>query len=217
MEMARPHLNEAWQLFAAKAEATATDEGRWLELVYCILAGTQVKVETARRVFDFAVGALQPLRHPARLAATPGAVTILATVLHDAGYRYYNGKAVAIVAAAVWLANDYDGRVSHFLSSQRDVMDMAREVQYRVKGVGRKIANHWLRNIGCDTCTIDLHLLRVFRNLGFITRDGPPREAEFNACVAALREVATALDVPLRVAQYAVWLEARKNGSAQRA
>jgi len=209
-ELARPRLPEAVELFTSKRAALRNEHGAWHELIYCILAGTQVPVETARRAHRSILTELAREIEPCRLASTVGSAERIEVVLRAAGYRYPGIKSRAIVAASVWVVDCHGGDLRGALES-RGVAELERELTRSVSGVGKKIANHWLRNVGLDTCTIDIHLKRLFCELGVLAppADRPLTDGEFERCVSHVRALSMLLKVPIAEAQYALWLAVR--------
>ena len=136
-------MGEAEALFEAKRLASRTNAGRWNELVYCILAGTQVPIETARRAHTDLVGlGLVKLN---RIADAPETYRRrIGSALQKCGYRYYRQKAATIVAAAKFLCRRCDGDVATFLK-RGEVETRVEELVKGVAGIGLKTANHWPR------------------------------------------------------------------------
>lgn len=203
-------MAESKDLFDFKRRACATRDGLWSELVYCILAGTQVPIETARRAHSqLCISGIAVLRS---IATRPvDSQRRIAEMLRKSGYRYHGRKASTIVAAAVFFAERHGGDLTRFVSAG-DVESRVVELVKNVAGIGMKIANHWLRNVGMDTCTIDLHLKRLLVELNVYSgkpeRDLSPKE--FWRFVDFFRTVASELGRPLGEVQYAVWLAARE-------
>ncbi|HXO20940.1 MAG TPA: hypothetical protein VOA87_13580 [Thermoanaerobaculia bacterium] len=211
MDLARRHLPEAHLLFLEKRAETATADGAFGELVYCILAGTQVPAETARRAHQELRKKLGTFFIPSKLLE-PGAPALVAESLRQSGYRYHSIKAKAILNAAFFVESRYQGDIRRLLLLEKwDAKVIENKLTKDVKGIGRKIANHWLRNMGLDTCTIDIHLKRLFRQVGEYQRDPnlEIRSTEFYHLVSIIRDLSRRLEVPISEGQYALWLGAR--------
>ncbi len=212
------NLTRANELFRDKKERTRTDDGQWLELVYCILAGTQVPVERARAAHDRLCVPENRARIALREVARNPEVALewIQGELVAAGYRYPATKARAIVSAAQFFESEYEGRPSLFLQAAEP-----RELRIRlardVSGVGIKIASHWLRNTGALVGTVDVHLRRFIESVVLHvdladTGDHFP-DGTFVLYERVLAEVADALDEPLPQVQFALWLYARERCS----
>jgi thermostable 8-oxoguanine DNA glycosylase len=211
-QIAEPFLKSADELFTEKRKSAETALGVWFELIYCILAGSQVPMETARRAHSALVlrwkeqmlcGALTEPIHP----------TEIAEILKRNGYRYHRTKAEVIARTAEFSHTRYADDLRSLIKGRR-VGEIEQELR-QIKGIGKKIANHWLRNVGLDTCTVDIHLKRLFNEIGLVPNqpEAETKTADFYAIISYIRKLATRLNVPLAEAQYALWLGARKRYS----
>lgn len=206
---ARPFLLEARRLFRTKANQTRTPSGAWREFVYCILAGSQVPVESARAASNGLLEAFgrrcYPWEHGAELQGRRAARRIEA-VVSRAGYRFPRQKAMTIVSARAFVRDELAGDLRR-IRSQPTAAQAAAHIASHVQGVGPKIANHFLRNMGMDTSTVDVHLFRLVGR--FEGRELPATTAEFEYVQTVIREAADRLHVNVSVAQFAAWLAAR--------
>lgn len=199
------NLDRAIALFAEKSEHTRDDAGKWHELVYCILAGSQVPARRVRVIHARLLRArpdllqMGPLCHPETERS-------LAVYLRHEGYRYHTQKASVVANAARFFCGNYDCSIAAFLASS-DPNGLREELARDVKGLGLKIASHWLRNIGLPVCTIDIHLRRLLRNLGMTVDDvrHDVKPAHFIEMEGVFRQLACSVHLPLGVFQYAVW------------
>ena len=210
----KPHLPEAKKLFALKKKETHSDYGAWLELIYCILAGTQVPIETARRahqalIVTFGPEGLQPSNLlTSRRKTRP--VDEIADTLRGSGYRYHRTKAAVIVSAAEFISKKINGTLVQFVANG-EVESLEKLMTSEIKGVGTKIARHWLRNMGKDTCTIDVHLRRFFSSIG-VYRDNLKRDiprSDFLQLEGLIGQVAKYLRRSKPEVQYALWISIR--------
>jgi len=206
-ELVEIYLDEAIALFDEKAQLTKTDSGKWLELVYCILAGTQFPVSKLKPLF-------KNLIHPGNRhlvefphISDPDKTEKLAIFLRQQGYRYYNQKALTITSAARFFLERYRGDISAFSRESISPDDLRNILVKNISGIGFKIASHWLRNIGFDICTIDLHLRRLFYNLS-ITDDDADKDLDrdlFIRLQQIFQEVGRLKNVRTGVVQYSIW------------
>jgi thermostable 8-oxoguanine DNA glycosylase len=209
--IAAPFFSRAEVLFQQKRLAACTAKGVWCELVYCILAGSQVPIETARRSHE----ALCNLWVNPALPDDPKLdveLSTLVTSLKSTGYRYYRTKAQVIYQAALFVSGDLASDPRSLFLSDPDPRAVERRLRAGVKGIGRKIANHWMRNVGLDTCTVDIHLKRLFKDFGLFHGDpeGTTSDVEFDQILAHVRDLARYLGRPLGETQFALWLGARE-------
>jgi N-glycosylase/DNA lyase len=220
-ELVRPlaliNLARAQRLFDDKRSATRTDSGKWEELVYCILAGSQVPIEKAHAaqesLFDCAVGFDTSILGITTSPSEP----LIAERLRLVGYRYHHTKAATITAAARFFATGYHGSPELFLSSG-DPNHLRRALVSDIRGIGIKIASHWLRNVGLPIATIDIHIRRfvnacVLRQTTVVGDKTKLTTSEFFEYEDILRSIADFLELPLPVFQYSIWLFAREHCS----
>lgn len=217
--LALPFLEDARVLFASKRLKCSSEAGLWSELVYCILAGTQVPMETAASAVSALETQLQDQFAPSSLAALPGtdATALIANVLKTSGYRYHTTKAQTIVRAASFVQTVADGSLKEFIAHS-SVSSAEEAMRRHVPGIGKKIANHWLRNAGMDTCTIDVHLKRLFFEYGLYSRDPEAHtpDKDFERLVDVVRHLSRVLDLPMAETQFALWLAARMRSTSEK-
>lgn len=212
--IANPHMAEAAALFEQKRRSNRQPHGLWRELVYCILAGSQVKFELARKATSELLRRIKPDDSPASFAAGAAGERVLeiAQILKSAGYRYHTRKADALRSAAEAVVKGPNDWIEQLVASEPTRAE--RILVSEVNGVGKKIANHWLRNAGADTCTVDLHLARLFHELGLVhvQKLSSLKKDEFRKGVDLIRGLATQMGSPLADTQYALWLGAKSLG-----
>jgi thermostable 8-oxoguanine DNA glycosylase len=206
--MAWDHKSEAIELFEEKRRLCSRRNGLWHELVYCILAGTQVPMESARFAHAAAISYFGRSFSPKGFSPHTDSVSKLATLLKDAGYRYHTTKAQVVGNAATFFLESYRGSIRSFLDGHSaDYLEA--QLTANVNGIGIKIANHWLRNIGLDTCTIDIHLKRLFDEFAILSESHETEAGKFRAGISAIRSLASFMNMPVGETQYALWLAAR--------
>lgn len=211
-KIASPHVQTAVKLFEKKRIDCASEDGLWYEFIYCILAGSQVPIETANRAFTRLKEAMGLRLRPNELCGSvKTSLAELDIVLKNSGYRYHSSKSSTILSAACFFAKSYKGNPKEFLQLGI-VQELEKELQENIFGVGKKISNHWLRNVGMDTCTIDLHLKRLFNKLSLYKADpdNPIHNKDFTYLISVIRKLADRMGLTLAETQYALWLAARE-------
>jgi thermostable 8-oxoguanine DNA glycosylase len=99
----------------------------WWELVYCVLAGSQIPMESARK----SLNALKEiLRDPDDIQQIRAAQDVQAVddLLRASGYRYHHTKAMAISAAAEFALQKYEGDLRRFVGRPVEVSELEREL-----------------------------------------------------------------------------------------
>ncbi len=138
----------------------------WREMLYCILAGTQVSTDIVKRSYinliesvpeisDFNIIKKSPMQLQEKIAST----------LKLSGYRFYKTKSKTIINSANYFA---DLIKDHENFRSMDWYDARIQLIKNVNGIGNKIASHWLRNIGFQLPIIDIHVRRVLSCAGLI-------------------------------------------------
>lgn len=138
----------------------------WREMLYCILAGTQVSTDIVRKsyfnliesipeVLDYKIIKNSPLECQKKIALT----------LKKNGYRFPETKAKTMISAANYFEN-----IIQECKNFRDLdwYNIRDRLIKNVRGIGNKIASHWLRNIGFDVPIVDIHVRRVLSCGGLI-------------------------------------------------
>lgn len=196
-DIAEPYFEEAVSLFTQKTESTSTLEGAWYELIYCVLAGSQIRVEKVKQVTDILLDTCDyDLGNASSLEE-------LAGVLKSAGYRYHTVKAGTLLDVRSFVLDNLQ-------ADPRNIRNLnlrsARAELMSVKGVGQKIANHWLRNMGFATLTADVHIFRLLKELSLMPNVNPdlPKRADFVLALDIISEAGSSADISLGEFQYAL-------------
>ena len=205
---------DASAFFVSQLPGLSSWESAWRELVYCILAGTQVKAEIAHRAFDTLMSFPEGLPSYSEIKQKPRVYRPrLGSALTDAGYRYPKSKAATIVHAARVFPEIVELYDEVFLLDPVEVRDL---LVNRVEGIGLKIASHWVRNLGFPLPVIDVHVRRVLTWQGlldpaFAKDQVSPRG--YRLAESLLLNLAVAIAIPPAVLEYALWRYGRENGS----
>lgn len=131
----------------------------WRELLYCILAGTQISTDIVKKAFFELIrdnGILQFLK----IVESPKYFEEnISKKLRKSGYRFYNTKTKVIINAAKYYKNMVEKHDYEKLNT--DYIELRQDIIKNVNGIGNKISAHWLRNIGVNVPIIDIHVRRV--------------------------------------------------------
>lgn len=203
------YLNKSKELFLNKSLSTNTNEGKWRELVYCILAGSQFPVNKLKIIFPiifsnhksyFELKSFKNINSIKRRNE-------VAKILKGLGYRYHTQKATTIVNAATYFIKSFNSNIETFLSIDSDINSIRKKLVAEISGIGIKIASHWLRNLAFPVCTIDIHLRRLLFNL-YLSKEnteGPLKDSDFLFLENIFREWSKILKIDLGVLQFSVW------------
>lgn len=138
----------------------------WREMLYCILAGTQVSTDIVKRSYFSLIEAIPEVSDFNVIKKSPTQLQEkISLTLKLSGYRFYKTKSKTIINAAnyfVDLIEDYKN------FRYMDWYDVRIRLIKNVNGIGNKIASHWLRNIGFQLPIIDIHVRRVLSCAGLI-------------------------------------------------
>lgn len=203
------YLSKSNELFLNKTKLTKSNEGKWRELVYCILAGSQFPVNKLKIIFPVLFSEHRPIFELKSFKTIDPKLRQdeIAKVLKQLGYRYHTAKATTIVNASLYFNNDFKSNIENFLSLNPDVNEIRNRLVKDIKGIGIKIASHWLRNIGLSVCTIDIHLRRLLFNL-YLSNENPEgalKDSDFLIFENIFREWSKILNMNIGVMQFSVW------------
>ncbi|MCX6220147.1 MAG: hypothetical protein NTZ69_04095 [Bacteroidia bacterium] len=203
------YLGKSNELFLNKSKLTKTNEGKWREMVYCILAGSQFPVNKLKIIFPVLFSEYSYLLELNSFKAfnLSERRNEIAITLKKLGYRYHTQKATTIVNTATYFNDKYETDIEKFLTINSDI-NVIRELLVKdVIGIGIKIASHWLRNIGLPVCTVDVHLRRLLCNLNLSNEnpEGTLKVSDFLILENIFREWSEILEMNLGVMQFSVW------------
>ena len=202
------YLNKSVELFEDKSILTNTNEGKWKEFIYCILAGTQFPVTKLKTIFPLLFSKYENLFNIKSFKTkNESKRNDVAVVLKSLGYRYHTQKANTIVNSGTFFNEKFNGNIEAFLNTHSDVDLIRKKLVNEIKGVGIKIASHWLRNIGMPVCTVDVHLRRLLYNLRLSEEnpEGPLKDSDFLILENIFREWSVILNVNLGILQFSIW------------
>lgn len=138
----------------------------WREMLYCILAGTQVSTDIVKKAYFNLIESIPEISDFNAIKKSHLELqNKIASTLKLSGYRFYRIKSKTIINAA----NYFDDLVKYYTNFRyMDWLDVRSKLIKNVNGIGNKIASHWLRNIGFQLPIIDIHVRRVLSCAGLI-------------------------------------------------
>jgi len=142
---------------------------KFFELIYSILVGTQIKTNKVKICYDQLLNEYFSLLHPRSLKELEDFTFIKDLIkrsLKDNGYRFYTTKSETIYNTILFFKS-YNFNIDNFLIEFSDYKSIRRELM-KIKGVGYKIASHWLRNVGHYIPVIDVHIKKILRRFKII-------------------------------------------------
>lgn len=160
------HDSEGDEFLEEMANSINDWDDAWREMLYCILAGTQVSTDVVRKSYFDLIDSNPEVLDFNEVKKSPEKIQKkIALTLKRNGYRFYETKSKVMINAA-----DYFGEVVKDYKNLRtlDWYDVRLRLIKNVKGIGNKIASHWLRNIGFQLPIIDIHVRRVLSCAGLI-------------------------------------------------
>ena len=198
--------------FLEEMESSVKDwNDAWREMIYCILAGTQVStvivkksyltlIESIPRLLDFNYVADYAKKYQKEIANT----------LQKIGYRFYSTKSVTIVNAAKFFQK--------FIEKFQDFkdlnpMDARIELVENVNGIGNKIASHWIRNIGHEMPIIDVHVRRILSCAGFLDEKylkSQITDSEYHYIETIVKDLAKQIHMGVGQLDYILWIHGRE-------
>lgn len=183
----------------------------WKEMLYCILAGTQVSTDIVRESYfgliesipealDFKAVKKSPIEMQQKIALT----------LKKRGYRFYETKSNTMINAA-----NYFEEVVKTAENFRDAdhVDLRRSLIKNVKGIGNKISSHWLRNIGFQLPIIDIHVRRVLSCAGLIDdkyAKNQISDSEYWFLEKKMIEISDQMNIDVAKLDFVLWIHGRE-------
>lgn len=142
--------------FTSYVKKEKSSTGKWFELIYCILAGTQVRTQIVKKSYESLFDIIGTDLILENVANSDSIRQKIENVLKSNGYRFYSLKTNSIIQTAKFFIN-YDYNPDNFLKKSDDFKILRNELK-KIKGIGIKIASHWLRNLGFEIPIIDIHI-----------------------------------------------------------
>jgi len=105
------YKDKVFDFFKQKKKLNLSEEGKWKEMIYCILAGTQVPVEIAKKAQLSVIehkdenGVIWNMKRLARKSEMN--FEKLEYILRSSGYRHSKTKAKCIMNAAEFFVEQY--------------------------------------------------------------------------------------------------------------
>lgn len=147
-----------------------TDYQKWCEFLYSILVGTQIKTDRAKLCYNKLLDEYFDLLNPIFLNDSNNYSNLKEHIeisLKSNGYRFYKSKSETIYNSILFFKK-YSFKIGDFLSQYNDFQSIRKELM-KIRGIGYKIASHWLRNMGFYIPVIDIHIKNMLYNFNIIS------------------------------------------------
>ena len=183
----------------------------WREMLYCILAGTQVSTDIVRKsYFDLIESIPETLNFKTVRNSPTEMQQKIAITLKRRGYRFYETKSNTMINAA-----NYFEEIVNTAENFRDAdhADLRRCLIKNVKGIGNKISSHWLRNIGFQLPIIDIHVRRVLSCAGLIDdkyTKNQISDSEYWFLEKKIIEISDQMDINVAKLDFVLWIHGRE-------
>lgn len=199
-------------VFLEETGASITNwDDTWNELIYCILAGTQVSTNIVKKSYLNLIDSIPEITDFNYIARFPEKYEMeIASVLQKTGYRFYSTKSATIINSARFFQVFID---KYEFFDRIDPIDARKSLTEHVKGIGNKIASHWIRNIGYQMPIIDIHVRRVLCCAGFIDKKYlKPQicESDYQYIEGVVVELANQIDMEVSRLDYILWIHGRE-------
>jgi len=132
---------------------------KWFELIYSILVGVQMKTFKVKYCYEKLLNEYSDLLNPGflkKLEIFDYLIELIKISLKNNGYRFYETKSITICNTILYFQK-FNFNVNKFLNKYRNYKEIRAEL-VKIKGIGYKIASHWLRNLGYYIPVIDIHI-----------------------------------------------------------
>ena len=183
----------------------------WREMIYCILAGTQVSTVIVKRSYFTLIENIPKILDYNYIAEYARKYQKeIATILQNIGYRFYSTKSIAIVNAAKFFQKFIE-KFQDF--KEINPLDARAVLVENVNGIGNKIASHWIRNIGHDIPIIDVHVRRVLCCAGFLDEKylkSQITDSEYHYIETIVKDLAKQIDMGVGQLDYILWIHGRE-------
>lgn len=183
----------------------------WREMLYCILAGTQVSNDIVKRAYVDLIKSNPEVLDFNTIKKSPKKIQKkISLTLKRNGYRFYKNKSKTIINAA-----DYFGDIVKDYKNFKnlDWYDVRLRLIKNVKGIGNKIASHWLRNIGFQLPIIDIHVRRVLSCAGLINEKYAKyqiSDSEYLYLEKKVIEISNQINIDVAKLDYILWSHGRE-------
>jgi len=178
---------------------------KWFEFIYCILAGTQVRTSTVKRVYEKLFEKIGYDLILIKILKSKKITDKIEIILKSNGYRFYSSKTVTIMNTACFFRN-YDYNPDNFINTCHNYNDLRNEL-IKIKGIGFKIASHWLRNIGVEIPIIDNHVKNLIYYCGIIKN----RKKSYSEFEKLIIELSRILNIKIFLLDLSIWIFGREN------
>lgn len=183
----------------------------WREMLYCILAGTQVSTDIVKRSYFDLIESNPEILDFNTVKKSPKKVQKkISLVLKKNGYQFYETKSKTMINTA-----DYFGDIVKDYTNFKDLdwYDVRLRLIKNVKGIGNKIASHWLRNIGFQLPIIDIHVRRVLSCAGLIDNKYATYQisgSEYVYLEKKVIEISNQININVAKLDYILWNHGRE-------
>lgn len=186
-------------------------EDAWRELLYCILAGTQVSTDVVRRSYLDLIKTVPEILDVNYINTYPlQTKRKIEDTLKINGYRFYITKSNTMINAA----NYFDEIVKDYeIIEDLDCHKVRTRLIKNVKGIGNKISSHWLRNIGFQLPIIDIHVRRVLSCAELIDEEFTKNQisnSEYFYLENKVIEIAKQLKIDVAKLDFILWEHGRE-------
>jgi len=178
---------------------------KWFEFIYCILAGTQVRTSTAKKVYEILFEKIGYDLILLKISKSRRIADKIQMILKSNGYRFFASKTETILNTARFF-KDYNYNPDKFINIYHNYKDIRNEL-ITIKGIGFKIASHWLRNIGVEIPIIDNHVKNLLYYTGII-KNKKKSYIEFENLII---ELARILNIKIFLLDLSIWIFGREN------
>lgn len=197
----KEEINEYLFLFDKAMSPTR----KWFEFIYCILAGTQVRTSTVKRVYEKLFEKIGYDLILIKILKSKKIVDKIELILKSNGYRFYSSKTETIINTASFFRH-FDYNPDNFINTYHNYNDLRNEL-ITIKGIGFKIASHWLRNIGVEIPIIDNHVKNLIYYSGII-KNRKKSYIEFEKLIIELSRI---LNIKISLLDLSIWIFGREN------
>jgi len=178
---------------------------KWFEFIYCILAGIQVRTSTVKKVYEILFEKIGYDLILLKISKSRRIADKIQKILKSNGYRFYSSKTETILNTARFF-KDYKHNPDNFINNYHNYKDLRNEL-ITIKGIGFKIASHWLRNIGVEIPIIDNHVKNLLYYTGIIKN----RKNSYIEFENLIIELARILNIKIFLLDLSIWIFGREN------
>lgn len=177
---------------------------KWFEFIYCILAGTQVRTKIVKKSYESLFEKLGTGLNLRNVANSKNIEDRIMNILKSNGYRFYTSKTISIINTAKFFKR-YEFNPDDFIA-ESDNYNVLRKQLVKIKGIGIKIASHWLRNLGFEIPIIDIHIKNLLYYLGIINK----AKKSYHQFEEIMLDLSYDLNISLFLLDLSIWIYGRE-------